>query len=1177
MDEKQQDIYTEVIQELLDGSPEEIAIIYEKYSKIVDKQELLEKMKEVADTWEKNAVWKLRQTAEFLRDMKPTSEVLIQQLDREIMEAMENLGYLIPFSQGEEIAPILPQSFPATNNDVVTNLNILTAFYRSHGRLTEIKPYYDRVLKIWEELYKDSLNEDVAISLNNIGECYAGQRLWPNPIRYYNKALMIQRKLYGDNPNNYLANTLNNLGKYYAIGGRWTEAEPLYNEALEIRRRLYGDSPNNDLATSYHNSGECYAAQKDWANAISLYNEALEIRRKLYADNPNNDLATTLNNLAVIYGSQGQWKKAEPLHNEALEIRRKLYGDSHNNDLATSYHNLGECYAAQEQWAEAEPLYKKALEIWRRLYEDNPNKDLAMSHNKLGECYAAQNEWASAILLYNEALEIWRKLYGDNPNNNLATTLNNLAVVYRSQDWWTDAEPLYKEALDIRRKLYEDSPNNDLATSLKNLAILYSLQGRSIEEVQPLFIEADKIRQKLYGNLSNKDPITRVSNLSEVCQLEGGISLGRDSNATLHLNSPTVDLVQATITQNSNGEYILKDRSTNGVFVDGQRVDKTQIIDDGATIKINPFTLKLENDELQLLDSGDQIRLDVSELSLEISDKRLLDHLSFPIEAGQFVALVGGSGAGKSTLMQTLLGINTPTYGGVYINGNDLRKNFDLYRNQIGYVPQDDIIHMELTVQEVLEYAAKLRLPPDINLQETVDRVLQDIRMDKKKQKLLIKKLSGGQRKRVSIGVELLANPNLFFLDEPTSGLDPGLDKQMMELLRDLAHNDGRTVVLVTHATANINDCDRVVFLGSGGKLCYFGTPAEALTFFKVNDFANIYINLQDEDYVNHCAELYKKSFYFQKYIANNLRHVFYNEQIEHIFNNKNRQTPPIAKKANPIIQLRTLTHRYFRLITRDVATLVIALLTAPVSIILMYFAVRDRDPFILGNEPEPGLPGLALQVLFIFTCASLWIGLSSSLQEVVKESTIYFRERLVNLRLRSYLGSKFIVLATLAVIQSILIVTFITLGFKSPTFNLIPWQLGIFINSLLTLTASFSLGLLVSTVVKNNTQAISAFPLILLPQIIFSGVLFKLQDFTVAISYFMISRWAIGAYGIIVNINHLLPNHTQIRIEDMKFPTGLVYDSTWKNLSSNWLALVAHITVYLTLTALVQKRKDIL
>jgi len=214
-----------------------------------------------------------------------------------------------------------------------------------------------------------------------------------------------------------------------------------------------------------------------------------------------------------------------------------------------------------------------------------------------------------------------------------------------------------------------------------------------------------------------------------------------------------------------------------------------------------PYTLILQNDQLIIADRGENIRLDASNVVRTVKGKNketivLLNQISLPIEPGQLVALVGGSGAGKSTFMRTLLGIEPTTMGTVYLNGEDLRNNFNLYRNQIGYVPQKDIIHKDLKVEEALRYAARLRLPQDAEIEQIVEKTLTQIEMQEQRS-VLVKDLSGGQLKRVSIGVELLVDPKLFFLDEPTSGLDPGLDKKMMQLLRKLA-DQGRTIVLVT-------------------------------------------------------------------------------------------------------------------------------------------------------------------------------------------------------------------------------------------------------------------------------------------------------------------------------------------------------------------------------------------
>ncbi|NER33289.1 MAG: ATP-binding cassette domain-containing protein [Oscillatoria sp. SIO1A7] len=654
------------------------------------------------------------------------------------------------------------------------------------------------------------------------------------------------------------------------------------------------------------------------------------------------------------------------------------------------------------------------------------------------------------------------------------------------------------------------------------------------------------------------------------------VLLGRDPNANFQLDAPIVSRRHATIEPAPRGGYLLRDYSTNGVFVNNERVSDRAKLNDGDAIRIGPFTLVLRGDELELLDRGNEIRLDAESLIWEVPEKRgmrkrLLDNISLAIEPGQFVALVGGSGAGKSSLMRTLLGINRISSGKVYLNGDDLRKNFNIYRTQIGYVPQDDIIHKQLTVTEVLTYAAKLRLPPDTEVEPLVKQTLDMIEMsDRDRRNTLVGKLSGGQRKRVSIGVELLADPKLFFLDEPTSGLDPGLEKKMMELLRKLA-DQGRTIILVTHATANIKLCDRIAFLGRGGRLCYFGSPAEVFDFFHLTsgDFAEIYNQLEtDASQVKQWAELFRQSPYYQRYITNHLS----------TGDRGNSGNAPQQVKPSPWQQFSILAQRYWRLILRDRLYLTLTLLTAPAGIGLIPFALRDKNPLI--GDPEPTLAPLALRVLFVFTCAAIWVGLSASLQEIVKETAIYLRERLVNLGLWPYLHSKLFVLGSVALLQTLLMTGAILLGFQNPEPELISWQLGLGITSFLTLFASLSLGLLVSAVAKNSAQANSALPLLLLPQIIFSGVLFKMEGFASKLSWFMLSRWSVGAYGALVDVNAMVPEEEILNFYTgepipMPFDPTPVYEPAWQNLALNWGMLLLHAAIYLGLTWCWQKRKD--
>jgi ABC-type multidrug transport system ATPase subunit len=656
------------------------------------------------------------------------------------------------------------------------------------------------------------------------------------------------------------------------------------------------------------------------------------------------------------------------------------------------------------------------------------------------------------------------------------------------------------------------------------------------------------------------------------------VVLGRDNAATVVLDAPTISRQHAIIDIDNQNRYILYDKSTNGVFIDGEKVSGSAILTNGCTVRIGPYSFRLQGDDLVLLDTGDNIRLDAENIVRMVRDKKkqpliILNHISLPIEPSQLVAIVGGSGAGKSTFLKTLLGIEPTTSGTVYLNGEELRQNFNIYRTQIGYVPQYDIVHRDLTVGEVLYYASKLRLPPDLNCQEVIEKTLQQVELLERRN-TLVRDLSGGQLKRVSIAVELLANPKLFFLDEPTSGLDPGLDKKMMELLAKLA-KEGRTILLVTHATNNINLCDRLVFLGQGGNLCYFGSPGEALNFFSLpqGDFADIYIHLETSEKVEQECQRFQQSDYYKNNIEARIGKVF-----------QQNNSKPQQVQQSFWLQLQVLCQRYSQLIIRDQVSLILYLLTAPIGIFLMAMILRGKDPLFLadnaGTEDAIESATLALKTLFVFTCAELWVGFACSLQEIVKESPIYQRERLVNLGLLPYLFSKILVLAAVAFLQTIVITCVIFWGFTDPQPELMTWLIGCFITTFLTIFAAINLGLLISAGVSNITQANSALPLILIPQIIFAGVLFSLEGLWKYLSWLMISRWSIAAYGVLVEVETMIAEAKEQNSFNFPLPfedANQVYQLSINNLLLNWGVLILHSLIYFLLTYWLQKRKDIL
>ncbi len=662
---------------------------------------------------------------------------------------------------------------------------------------------------------------------------------------------------------------------------------------------------------------------------------------------------------------------------------------------------------------------------------------------------------------------------------------------------------------------------------------------------------------------STTAPLPRKRRL-ELIGVEGLIELGRAPNprhyASIQLDAPTVSRLHATIYSDRQGGHILQDHSSNGTFVNGKRIEKRQLLNRDDTIQIGPYHLIYTSTALELSTTNKNIRLDAHNLSLKVLDKArnkktILDDIYLVIEPGQLVALVGGSGSGKSTLMKSLLQINNLDSGEVYLNGDDLRQNWAIYRSQVGYVPQEDIIHHNLTVEEVLNYACKLRLPPDTNVKEQVGKILEQVKLSPVRH-TLISQLSPGQRKCVSIGVELLCDPKLFFLDEPTSGLDPGLDKEMMQLLRELA-DQNRTIILVTDATANIEVCDRIAVLGLGGQLCYFGPPQEALNFFRMpeGDFADIYIELNQGN--TEKAILANVGNWHHKF----LKSPQYNFYIRHTLSpgkqEQHSTDTSIRTGIPPVKQLWLLSQRYWQLIKRDRSNLTLALLSGPLTVLITALSLGSRLPVSIDSS-------YLLQLLFIFSLIAIWLGLSDSIQEISQESAIYFRERLLNLGLIPYIGSKLLIRGGIVLLQTILIAIAVIILFKSPDSTLISWPIGLVTTTFLTLIASTSLSLMISACVKDSNQGTNILPLVMIPQIILSGVLFQLDGLAKTVSWFMLSRWSVGAYGISTQVNEITDS------------TNEVYEANWDNLLLNWGILLVHILVYLIITVIVQKRKDV-
>ena len=638
---------------------------------------------------------------------------------------------------------------------------------------------------------------------------------------------------------------------------------------------------------------------------------------------------------------------------------------------------------------------------------------------------------------------------------------------------------------------------------------------------------------------------------------QGTLSIGRQSSCNIFLDDPTVSRVHALLRPEGNGTALLEDRSSNGLFIDGKKAGRVSRIAPGADVRIGRG--RFHWDGKKLVQQGDQLRFGIEVRNLELPDR--IRSMSLSIHGGQLVALVGGSGAGKSSLLTTLAGQNPEYRGQIQISGDDLRRSIGALRPLMGFVPQDDIVHPELSVSEVLTFAARLRIPDNEARQPAVQRVMQLLEIDHRRN-ALVRELSGGQRKRVNIGMELVADPRLLFLDEPTSGLDPGLDRRMMRLLRQLADR-GHTVLVVTHATANVNLCDQLVFLGRGGRLCYAGSPSGCLQNYKVGtDFAEVYerLNLSDSE-LEQEAERFRKQQPLPELTAESKGALA-------------RQVAPAA--LQPVrqfgSQLKTVLHRELLVSWRDRVSLALNMLTAPIAILLLAGAIQKPEVFEVPSEGlNPSLLPLAIKVIFVMSCACIWTGISTHIGAVARERPIYERERSFNLQPLAYVTAKGLMILLLAVPQALLIASVSAVLFRLPALGGIgSATFGYWMAALLTIVASGAMALFLSTLVKDQRQAGSSSPLLLMPQLILSGVLFEIGSLT-ALYPAVASRWAVKIFGAYSALEKLylepaLPNLPKIDIEP--------YASTIANVRDSSLLLLLQFGAFILLALIALSRR---
>ena len=659
----------------------------------------------------------------------------------------------------------------------------------------------------------------------------------------------------------------------------------------------------------------------------------------------------------------------------------------------------------------------------------------------------------------------------------------------------------YFELSNNKISVVDNQSTNGIFVNNNKIAASPLKDGDSIKIDDPV----DPLNRGVIFILSTNDKVTSWQQID--LEKKQVITIGRDSSSDIVINHISVSLKHATITE-KNHKFIIKDNnSTNGIMINGELLTGEIPLKERDVILIaNAKLIFYKNNILyQTYDSGVSLKAADITKTVKVKGKKkdISQHVSLSIKPGQFVAFVGGSGAGKSTFMNCISGVSRPTSGKVYVNGNDLFKNYAVLKNIIGDVPQQDIVFTDLTLKDMLKYAAELRMPDDATEEEKKNRikaVLETVELTGKED-VMIKNLSGGQRKRASIAVELIADPKLFFLDEPTSGLDPGTERSIMKTLRKMA-DSGKTIILVTHTTLNLHLCDKIAFFGTEGRLCFSGAPNEALSFFNVTDFVDIYTLLNEDT----------KTWYDK---FNN------SEYKDHITKEDSGKTTKEKNKKSFAKQFLTLSKRYAKTIINNKQQLLLLLAQAPIIAYLLSLVVTDN----LFNSYDE-----AKTLLFAMASASIWLGLLNSIQEICKERVILQKEYMANLKLSAYLGSKMLIQCLLGLIQAVLLVTTFSLLVEVPSTGVVTsWYLETTVVCFTTIISASSLGLVVSSLSKNSSVAMSFAPLLLVPQLLFSGMLFPLEGVVDKISYFILCRWSVEGFGTINNLNNLTDSIQEI------------------------------------------------
>jgi ABC-type multidrug transport system ATPase subunit len=675
------------------------------------------------------------------------------------------------------------------------------------------------------------------------------------------------------------------------------------------------------------------------------------------------------------------------------------------------------------------------------------------------------------------------------------------------------------------------------------------------------------------------------------------LRLGRGADNDVVLNDLSVSRHHAELVKLTDGGWELTDlQSHNGSFLNGHRIDRARV-EEFDLIGIGHQTFRLVEDHLEEYSQAAEVGLEVLDLQVQVKDQVLVDGLTFSVPKKALLAAVGPSGAGKSTLLAALLGLRRLNRGQVLFGGRDLHICWDEFRQRIGYVPQEDVLHPQLTVRRALGFAAELRFPPDVSRADRwrrVDEVMADLRLTERA-KLRIEKLSGGQRKRVSIALELLTRPTILFLDEPTSGLDPGLEKELMKLFKELAKS-GRTVVVITHALQSLDLCDRALVLAKGGQMAYFGPPRDALTFFGQQDFSDVFLDLIAER--DAAGKPVEKAFFKQRFLSSSQYETYVRKPL-----GQREARPGSARPSVDLPPARhggwrqylTLTRRYLVVIASDRVNSLLLLLQAPILAAIILLAISPGGFDLNGSKSISA----GLQAILFLVISATYLGAGNSIREIVKELPIYARERMIGLSVSAYVASKVSVLAVITAFQAAVLVWIGTwrLGGPSAGAALPDLRLELWVGLVATGLAAMGLGLLISSLVTRADKAVTLLPLLLVPQLVLTFPQLRVEERPVLnqLSYVASAQWGHSDAASTIHLNQLIynravalnpglsgldPDHASAQLVDqVQRLTDLRMRIRWRHLPGIWAVdngvLLAMFVFEVLLAGIALRKRD--